>query len=103
MPPIRTAPVRKPESDRSAEYIEFKNGKIYLKISDIARDPARPSVINSSLFSWLFPPNDCGAKIPHSSIIAFENEYEFTEDGIIKRPSPRLTTDQVQSFNYSVV
>jgi len=93
MPPIRTE-VIKTETVRSYEYINFDNEKIYMMISDIARDPDRSSIINSSLFSWLFPQNASGAKIPHSSIIAFGNEYEFTEDGILMKPMPQIQKDQ---------
>lgn len=96
MPPIRANPTESTsEPSREYNYIQFDKEKIYLKISDIARDPQRNSLINSSLFSWLFPYNDCGAKIPHSSVMAFGSEYEFTEDGIIKRPLPKVEMSQV--------
>lgn len=64
---------------------------MYLCVSDIATAPDRPSIVNSSLFSWLFPPNSYNAKIPHSSIVVFGQEFEFTEDGILKRPVSKIS------------
>jgi len=48
----------------------------------------------------LFPENGSGAKIPHSSIVVFQNEYEFTEDGIMKRPARQVSQAAVVQIHH---
>ena len=87
---------------RKIEYVDLDPSKLYLKISDIAKDPDR-SLINSSLLSWIFPANSSGAKIPHSSILVFGDEFEFTEDGIIKKSQNSNSEKVVQIHEFNNV
>ena len=86
MPPIRREK-RSSESNSAAnsdglKYFQILEGYVYLQITDIAKN--RDNLLNSTVLSWLFPKNVSGAKIPHSSIIAFGHKYEYSTSGVTK-------------------